>query len=474
MKNLKVLNLSGSKQLMELPDFRTECNLERLHLSDCESLCRIHPSILSRQALVSLDLNRCYALESLNMTEFCHLTSLKQLSLRGCEQINKTGVHVLCDALQSLESLDFGNCKNLIEVPDNICALSSLKSLNLEESNVESLPASIKQLPKLQTMVLDSCNRLRSLPELPSSIKFLHAKCPSLKTAVPFTNSTLQLTQDSEKTAMLDFSFDGCGSLDEESYRNITEYAHLLMLRAIFNNFSDPEHVVYYPGKSLPEWFTYKETSGVPFMIELAPPSDSDDQLLGFLLCGILPHFSNGKTCRICFYFIFEDHYALSNRYFGSCARGDLVFLWFCPFQKISGVTEEGGNFDHESIPCIYVCEVSDELVPTIGGVCPIYASQYDNIIEQILKKERDSGDIDDDQQLVSLELKGSCAIEPVPPALDLAASKSDTSLEDTDDKSNEIQPKIVINLNRIRPPPLHKEIDKQYQRKGLQELLFL
>ncbi|RYR38537.1 hypothetical protein Ahy_A09g043586 [Arachis hypogaea] len=48
--------------------------------------------------------------------------------------------------------------------------LSSLKDLSMCHSSVRSLPESIKHLSWLKYLNLSNCERLQSIPELPSSI----------------------------------------------------------------------------------------------------------------------------------------------------------------------------------------------------------------------------------------------------------------------------------------------------------------
>ncbi|KAF7809541.1 TMV resistance protein N-like [Senna tora] len=220
--------------------------------------------------------------------------------------------------------------------------------------------------------------------------------------------------------------------MDEQQVMQLTSFS---LMQAIQRNSSDPEHEATYPTSSIPWWFTYRVTADNPFIIQLAPPSDSDDHLLGFVLCGILPRLAD--RCRICFYLLSEDGYCgYSNRVFGlSDSNRDLAFMWFAPFKKILGKSE-GYN-----ICCKYICEASGQAVPGAAcGVCPIYSSQIKKIIENLLESN-------------------TC---------------HEDHIEDDKPEEIEIQPHFHINRdNQINPPPLAKEIDKEDQRKGLQLFLF-
>ena len=417
--------------MIELPDFSKAINLERLLLSDCESLLRVHPSVFSLPMLVCLDVDRCHGLSNVVMTKLCCFTSLKQLSLKGCKQVNKMVLQMVFDVSHGLEHLDLGSCNNLLGLPDNVSSLSLLMYMNLSKSSVECLPTTIKHLPKIQHMALNNCNKLRSIPELPPSLIHMHAQgCRKLKTiTVPFSHSVLE---GKGEPWDLDFSFKDSVNLDEGI---AMKFNSLSLMQAIYRDCSGNEHSACYPATTIPSWFTYKETSGYGFIVELAPPSGSD-QLLGFVLCGLVPRLAG--RCRICFFFSFEDGdcywRGYSNRVFDLWdPNRDLAFMWFVPYNKIVPKTDDGRKFDE--MGCYYICEASGKAVEGAAcGVCPVYASQLDNIVAQILESNTSDHDDNDD---------------------------------DDNHKPDDIktQPHFQINLNRINPTPL----DKKNERKGLQ-----
>ncbi|XP_040994597.1 disease resistance protein RUN1-like [Juglans microcarpa x Juglans regia] len=65
LDNLKVFDLSHSKNLIETPDLTGVPNLERIYLKGCRSLCEVHPSIGSLKRLKALELEKCSSLEKL-------------------------------------------------------------------------------------------------------------------------------------------------------------------------------------------------------------------------------------------------------------------------------------------------------------------------------------------------------------------------------------------------------------------------
>ncbi|XP_028807462.1 disease resistance-like protein DSC1 [Neltuma alba] len=354
--NLKIINLAHSWMLQELPDFSMAQNLEIMDLSYCQSLCSIHPSILSLPKLVSLNLKGCIKLKSLHSDN--HLKSLKELKLTRCYTleefllsseemrslhlngtsiktlnlpvgwfnkleelylsgplrsfqvnelscltslkifslycfegvIDKSKLLILFDAWCSLEELHVKYCE-VSEIPDNISAMSLLKILSLEGSSVKSLPNSIKHLSELRKIDLSGCKRLRSLPELPSSLIYCYlTDCPSLES----------------------FGFP--------------------LMRAIHNS---SELRVCYPGSTIRGGgFKYSQTAKSSISIELAPASS--DYLLGFASCCIISALGWPRVDRK-FHFDDEKIYYRGDdkpSFFGNLST-DHVLLWYDPVDRM-------------------------------------------------------------------------------------------------------------------------------------------
>ncbi|MED6181797.1 hypothetical protein PIB30_022682 [Stylosanthes scabra] len=201
LPKLVKLNLSYYKRFKRLPDLSKALSLEELNLNSCENLVSVHPSVFSLPKLVKLDMRNCKMLERLpgvldeeasaspsassslssnlqylDLSEcvnlkhlpdtFYKLTSLQQLHLFGCKELDTSNLHILFDGLSSLTWLEMGGCHKLYEVPENITNLSLLEWLGLDETNVKSVPESIKHLPHLKHLNLRNCKKLESLPHL--------------------------------------------------------------------------------------------------------------------------------------------------------------------------------------------------------------------------------------------------------------------------------------------------------------------
>ncbi|XP_028778391.1 disease resistance protein RML1A-like [Neltuma alba] len=225
--NLREIDLAGSKQLIELPDLSTAQKLERVDLTDCESLRHLHPLILSLPRLTDLKLRRCRNLKSLkcesqsksllhldvygcsSLKEFSFSSDkMKYLSLEGtCVEIldfssgrmeklkrlclngstlKNLPINDIC-YMRSLEELHLYDCGGTIDkskLHGLFDALLSLQTIDLSGTcKLTELPNNIKHLSRLQHLNVSGCKDLQSFPELPPSIEVLDAgKCTSLKT----------------------------------------------------------------------------------------------------------------------------------------------------------------------------------------------------------------------------------------------------------------------------------------------------
>ncbi|MBA0852377.1 hypothetical protein Goshw_004521, partial [Gossypium schwendimanii] len=135
LHKLKVLDVSGATKIKEIfyDCFTDTDNLKILDLSETD--IRFLPESLGK--------------------------SLCDLKLKGCSKLER-----LLDTrnLTSLESLDLSDCSSLKGFPNNFFEhLTSLKSLNLSNSQVKSFPSHF-DLPYLRHLLLKNCS-FESLPE---------------------------------------------------------------------------------------------------------------------------------------------------------------------------------------------------------------------------------------------------------------------------------------------------------------------
>ncbi|KAK8561237.1 hypothetical protein V6N12_048311 [Hibiscus sabdariffa] len=223
--NLKILNLNHSHSLLKTPNFSGLPSLEKLMLKDCIKLVEVDESIGELKMLTFLNLKDCRSLGKLPRT-IGSLVSLEELILSGCSTLdnvpkelhdmkslkvlNLDGTSIYQTRLwlpylllkrskdlgfswaylpRSLVKLSLESCRLTDDaMPHDLCNLASLKSLNLSRNLIHSLPESIKQLTKLDELLLNCCTELRLIPKLPI---FSNSKEAAFKTQSPFTRTII-------------------------------------------------------------------------------------------------------------------------------------------------------------------------------------------------------------------------------------------------------------------------------------------
>ncbi|CAL9237577.1 unnamed protein product [Arabidopsis halleri] len=226
LTNLKKMDLHGSLDLRELPDFSKATNLETLGLSICKSLVELPSSFSNLHKLKNLGMSYCINLEVIP-TKW-NLASLESLHMNGCSRlrnfpyistnikifdISETLVKHVPTSVTLWSQLKFfdlhgnGQLKTLPQLPTNITYLG------LSNNGFERISCCIKGLQRLTELRLSGCRKLTSLPELPPSLRYLLAQdCESLETIfVPW------------KTENAHLDFTNCFKLDQQAQRAIIQ-----------------------------------------------------------------------------------------------------------------------------------------------------------------------------------------------------------------------------------------------------------
>ncbi|GLU11235.1 hypothetical protein SLE2022_279940 [Rubroshorea leprosula] len=129
LKNLKVIDLSHSHNIIRISDISGICNIEKLILTDCINLIEVDQSIGDLGKLISLDLENC--------------KNLVQLPSKICK-------------LRFLENLNLYHCSKLTELPEDFGNMDSLKELNIGFTAIKNLPMSIGRLNNLTEFLWDN------------------------------------------------------------------------------------------------------------------------------------------------------------------------------------------------------------------------------------------------------------------------------------------------------------------------------
>ncbi|XP_050257545.1 TMV resistance protein N-like [Quercus robur] len=287
------LDLTDCKNLSSLPNAcYSSMSLKILTLSGCSKLEELPENLGNLKDLEELDLSGS-AIKVLP-TSIKLLKNLKELSLHGCKGLSFKSSNKLfsfpfmqqrspdpmvmlecsLSGLWSLTKLDLSHC-NLQAIPNAFDCLSSLLILNLEGNEFIWLPKSMIQLSNLQDLFLCGCSNLRSLPKLPSNIKYIDAsQCTSLET----------LSSGSEYDFRPALQLLNCVKLIENQ-----GYGYMsTMLRRYFINDKHYygqdrlAHYIYVPGGEIPKWFRHQNVGA---SMSLQMPSDFCNKLMGIAMC---------------------------------------------------------------------------------------------------------------------------------------------------------------------------------------------
>ncbi|KAG8648176.1 disease resistance protein RUN1 isoform X3 [Manihot esculenta] len=345
LEQLKILNLSHSHDLVCTPDFSGLPNLEELKLKGCINLVEVDESIGDLKRLVSLNLKGCRRLRKLPRKIFMR-RSLEKLVLSGCSNLDELPSELgkmeslkvlhadgivsstttpcystfwswlsqrhaiefsfpLTSPPHSLVHLSLANC-NLSDDSINFSSLHSLKYLNLSGNLIYCLPKSINGLMKLESLLLDHCNMLQSIPELPTSLKVLSAeKCTSLKRIANLPNLmrslSLNLTGCQQLVEVRDlFKLEPIGILDVEIGNKLGLFNWDFMENIKVEMFSvmtktsrtAPPQVllecgicsIFLPGSEVPDWYN-PQLGGSP--ISFTVPLSRGHKIHGLNVCTV-------------------------------------------------------------------------------------------------------------------------------------------------------------------------------------------
>jgi Leucine-rich repeat (LRR) protein len=188
LNNLVLVNLKDCKSLESLPrSFYRLKSLQTLILSGCSKIDNLADKLGEMKSLTTFLADNT-AIRQVPLT-IVQLKNLKHLLLCGCKgspskslpslfwswiSPRKTpkSINLLPTSLQGLNSLRdlcLRDC-NLLDdaIPKDLGSLCSLRSLDLQNNHFHSLPSHLCGISKLQTLTLDYCTKLQSIPDFTS------------------------------------------------------------------------------------------------------------------------------------------------------------------------------------------------------------------------------------------------------------------------------------------------------------------
>ncbi|PON58531.1 LRR domain containing protein [Parasponia andersonii] len=180
IENLKHINLSYSKHLIQIPNLSRAPKLEAVNLQDCTSLLQKFPEL--PRNIVTLDLSRT-AIEEVPLS-IKNVSALEVFRLTNCKRLKYLPTSIC--KLKKLSTLSLSCCSKLESFPEILEPMESLESLDLQQTGIKGLPRiSFVNLIKLRCLLLDECEKLAFVPHsifCMSSVEELSfSNCPLLE-----------------------------------------------------------------------------------------------------------------------------------------------------------------------------------------------------------------------------------------------------------------------------------------------------
>ncbi|KAL3744266.1 hypothetical protein ACJRO7_013513 [Eucalyptus globulus] len=202
MRKLEILSAYNCRSLVRIDSsIGSLQNLHSLLLQGCKLLETLPDSIGKLTSLTQL------CLSDSGITELPHsIGDLHNLKVLLINRIFLKRLPTTIGRLKKLEELHASGCEYLQgEIPSEVGDLSSLRVLQLENTCISSLPQSIHKLSCLQELDLGACEELQSLSELPLSLTSLCLTCqksPDVANLINLTNLSMKVKDLGALTTM--------------------------------------------------------------------------------------------------------------------------------------------------------------------------------------------------------------------------------------------------------------------------------
>ncbi|KAK2644009.1 hypothetical protein Ddye_019204 [Dipteronia dyeriana] len=220
--NLRLIDLQGCEQLIEVPDLSGAPNLHFMYLDGCSNLTKF-PKI--SRSVKELDLSSTAVEE---IPSLRHLTSLETLILQFCSNITKFP--------QISGTITYLNLRSteIEEVPDSmIKSLNKLVDLRFcHSTRLKNLPTSMIHLTSLKTLTLSGCSNITKFPQISGAITELHLSGTAID-EVP--NSVIESLYN---LVHLDLRYN-------TRLKNLPSMSHLTSLETLF--LSDCSNITEFP-----------------------------------------------------------------------------------------------------------------------------------------------------------------------------------------------------------------------------------
>ncbi|KAG7945349.1 hypothetical protein I3843_15G147400 [Carya illinoinensis] len=295
---LSKLDFEGCTKLQILPRSLKLRSLRQLDLGDCSSLCDLPEIECKIESLRELNLSGI-AVEELPLS-IRNLVGLEQLFPCHCKNLRRLLIALI--HLQHLLCLSFFGCTNIVKkmwddgqsldlsndsttMEDEISHLrngsnalqvsnlqlscshsesnlfplysfftmfnssTSLDVLDLLETDIVSLPTSIKGFVTLTDLHLENCHKLEEIAELPPNIRSVHVNgCKSLERFLEV--SKILEFNGSHITSLKEIDMDDCNKMHENIWND--KMQNPLLWKGLYDY-----DATLFPKNQIPNWFKY-------------------------------------------------------------------------------------------------------------------------------------------------------------------------------------------------------------------------
>ncbi|XP_040938141.1 disease resistance protein RPV1-like [Gossypium hirsutum] len=321
LHKLKIVNLEGSENLIQTPDFTTTPKLEALIMEGSTRLVDVHPSIGVLKRLKLLNLRDCKSLSSLPTK--IRMESLETLILSSCSNLIR--FPEIDGKMEHLKTLDLSSCYKIEYLPVNLQQVEFLEELDLSETSItEPLPF-IFLLKNIKILSFNGRKgpSYKSRPNLPSLFKVIQGRWMNpIAPMLPLLSGLNSLRElklrdcnlcegdiprdTSGLSSLTDLDLSGNNFISVPA--SLTQLSKLEFLYLInckklkylpellaFPNPSKTFDIII-PGSEIPEWFS-QQKSGFSIKIPLPINLRKDSQWIGVASC--YSFVNNDASCDI-------------------------------------------------------------------------------------------------------------------------------------------------------------------------------
>ncbi|VYS62093.1 unnamed protein product [Arabidopsis thaliana] len=245
---LRRLDVTGAKNLREIPDLSRTTLLEELIMKGCtrlEKTLDIRKGCPSRTWTKATPTNNIEASQRSKEAEFsCKPIYRREDTHRLVASHGNHGAPFRCisfSGFQCLVELNLINL-NIEKIPDNIGLMQSLEKVDLSRNDFRNLPASTKNLSKLKYARLSNCIKLEAFVELTELQTLKLSGCTNLESLLELPYAV----QDVGRFCLLALELDNCKNLQALS-EQLSHFSNLIHLDLSSHDFEKLKSVEELP-----------------------------------------------------------------------------------------------------------------------------------------------------------------------------------------------------------------------------------